>query len=175
MERNKEKELKGRISKTKNLFEEMTGRRTSFKVEGNEGNFVYDESSGKFVREKSVSQWMADNPKRWMADNPSEQRGERVVVGVKASPSSVSSYSQKFENGKLIEEGNEESDIRSKRNFAIDEFERNQVARIEEVESETASAGSNYPAIVAGTSGVTFLAGASAYIIKNQKDKKKHR
>jgi len=167
MERNKEKELKGRISKTKNLFEEMTGRRTSFKVEGNEGNFVYDESSGKFVREKSVSQWMADNP--------SEQRGERVVVGVKASPSSVSSYSQKFENGKLIEEGNEESDIRSKRNFAIDEFERNQVARIEEVESETASAGSNYPAIVAGTSGVTFLAGASAYIIKNQKDKKKHR
>jgi len=56
MKGSKEQELKDRISKTKNLFEEMTGCPTSFKIEGSKGTSVYDEKSAEFVREKPSSQ-----------------------------------------------------------------------------------------------------------------------
>lgn len=104
MDGDKKKVIKDGINKIVKKAEGITGLPTDFRLETSEGTFIFDEKTGEFV--KPNSQWMADNPRRWMADNLSkETQGiEGVGMGVIATPDGVEVYSQKFEDGKLIEE-----------------------------------------------------------------------
>jgi len=89
-----------------------------------------------------------------MADDSSEQRGEHVIIGVKASPSKITSYSQKIVDGKLMELGEGSID------------EENRVTYIEESSSKSSDANNNL-AIAGG--GAIALATTSAYIIKKRR------
>jgi len=106
MDGDKKKVIEEKINKIVKKAEGITGLPTDFRLETNEGSFIFDEKTGEFV--KPNSQWMADNPRRWMADSPSSsegtQGGEGFAMGVIATPDGVDVYSQKFEGGKLIKE-----------------------------------------------------------------------
>lgn len=106
MDGDKKKVIEEKINKIVKKAEGITGLPTDFRLETNEGSFIFDEKTGEFV--KSNSQWMADNPRRWMADLSSSsegmQGGEGFVMGVIATPDGADVYSQKFEGGNLIKE-----------------------------------------------------------------------
>lgn len=62
MDGDKKKVIEKKINRIVKKAEEITGLPTDFRLETNEGTFIFDEKTGEFV--KPNSQWMADNPRR---------------------------------------------------------------------------------------------------------------